>query len=263
MARFSSGGFELAYDDLAPAGASGRPCVLVHGFASNRDENWRRTGWYAAFERRRRRCAALDLRGHGESAKPHDAAAYAHDAMAGDVLALIDHLGFDEVDLVGYSMGARTVLAAALAAPERIANLVLGGVGERSLQPRGDAGGLVAAMLAEDPKSIDDPLFRGFRLFADFQGEDRDALAACASARGAGPDLEAMARLAMPVLVVAGERDELAGDPALLADAFAAGRAVALPGLDHFSAIPHATTKAAVFDFLDGLMDDPFAGSSF
>jgi len=33
---------------------------------------------------------------------------------------------------------------------------------------------------------------------------------------------------------------------------------VTIPGCDHFSAIPHALTKAAVFDFLDGMMDDDF-----
>ena len=37
-----------------------------------------------------------------------------------------------------------------------------------------------------------------------------------------------------------------------------AGHGVTIPGCDHFSAIPHALTKAAVFDFLDGMMDDDF-----
>jgi pimeloyl-ACP methyl ester carboxylesterase len=62
----------------------------------------------------------------------------------------------------------------------------------------------------------------------------------------------------MPVLVVAGQRDELAGDPEALALAFPHGHGVTLPGCDHFSAIPHALTKAAVFDFLDGLLDEDF-----
>ena len=37
------------------------------------------------------------------------------------------------------------------------------------------------------------------------------------------------------------------------------GRGVVIPGCDHFSAIPHALTKAAVFDFIDGVLDDPWA----
>jgi pimeloyl-ACP methyl ester carboxylesterase len=59
----------------------------------------------------------------------------------------------------------------------------------------------------------------------------------------------------MPVLVAAGSRDEIAGDPQALADAIPGARAVSLPACDHFSAIPHALFKAAVFDFLDGWLD--------
>jgi hypothetical protein len=69
---------------------------------------------------------------------------------------------------------------------------------------------------------------------------------------------DAMAELPMPVLVVAGAGDAMAGDPQGLADVFPHGHAVTVPGCDHFSAIPHALTKAAVFDFLDGLLDDDF-----
>jgi pimeloyl-ACP methyl ester carboxylesterase len=105
MATFQSGGFTLAYDDIRPTPGESGTVVLVHGFATNRTENWRRLGWYGAFERKGWRCVALDLRGHGESDKPHDSAAYARDHMAGDVLALIDHLSLGRVDLMGYSIG--------------------------------------------------------------------------------------------------------------------------------------------------------------
>ena len=63
--------------------------------------------------------------------------------------------------------------------------------------------------------------------------------------------------VAMLVLVVAGAR-ESNGDPEALAQAFPLGKGVVVPGCDHFSAIPHALTKAATFDFLDGMLDDPF-----
>ena len=61
--------------------------------------------------------------------------------------------------------------------------------------------------------------------------------------------------LKMPVLVVTGARDALAGDPQMLAEAIPGGRAVTVPGCDHFSVIPHALFKASVFDFLDDVMD--------
>ena len=259
MANFKHDGVELAFDDIQPAGGHDRTIVLVHGYASNRNEGWRRTGWCSAFERRRVRTIALDQRGHGESAKLYDAEAYGREKLAGDLLALMDHLDLQRADVFGYSMGTRTALAAALAAPDRFSNVILGGVGGKLLEPRTDAAAtattMAQAMLAEDPATITEPFLRSFRQFADEQGEDRRALAAFTEVKNPPLDREAMGALPMPVLVVAGQRDTGAGDPAGLAQAFPRGVGHTVPGCDHFSAIPHALTKAAVFDFLDGLMD--------
>jgi pimeloyl-ACP methyl ester carboxylesterase len=259
MATFQSSGFTLAFDDIHPAGAPAGTVVLVHGFAMNRAENWRRLGWYAAFERRGYRIVAMDLRGHGESDKPHDPAAYGREAMAGDVMALIDHLDLGRVDLLGYSMGAHLSLTVAADHPGRIANLILGGVGARMLtgEALGPAGmTLPEAMRAADPSAITDPILKGFRQFAENQGEDRLALAACAEGRGAGSVADDLARLIAPTVVIAGDRDQIAGDPQVLAAAIAGAKFVSVPACDHFSAIPHALFRAAVFDFLDGWLDE-------
>jgi pimeloyl-ACP methyl ester carboxylesterase len=260
MASFTSDGVQIAYDDVSPPGGAERTIVLVHGFASNRNEGWKRTGWYSAFERRRMRAIALDQRGHGESEKLYDPDAYVREKLAGDVLNLMDHLGVERANLFGYSMGARTALAAALAAPERVTNLILGGVGGKLLEPPAPVVGepMAEAMLADDPESITEPMLRSFRQFADEQGEDRQALAAVTRVKNTPLDRTAMGRLPMPVLAVAGVGDQGAGDPEGLSRIFPHGHAVTVPGCDHFSAIPHALTKAAVFDFLDGLLDDDF-----
>src|SRR5690348_7043036 len=119
MASFTaSGGVSIAFDDLGPR--EGRAAPLVHGFASNRNEAWKRTGWYAAFERRGQRLVALDLRGHGESGKPHDPAHYEPERLVADVIELMDTLSLKDVDLFGYSMGSRVSLATALAHPHRV-----------------------------------------------------------------------------------------------------------------------------------------------
>lgn len=255
----TSDGLTLAYDDIAPPDYE-RAILLVHGFVSNRDEGWKRTGWYTALERRRFRVIALDQRGHGKSATPHDPAAYGRDKQARDVVELMDHLGVNRVDLFGYSMGARVAAQAAVTYPERFSNLILGGVGDKMLEessrPRTDV--VAEAMLAEDPASISDDFMRSFRHFADEQGEDRMALAAFSRAASPPLDVAAFATLPMPVLVVAGSR-ESNGDPETLAQAFPLGKGLVVPGCDHFSAIPHALTKAAVFDFIDGVLDDPWA----
>ena len=69
-------------------------------------------------------------------------------------------------------------------------------------------------------------------------------------------DRQVLEGLGVATLVVAGARDDLAGDPQALADVIMGARAVSLPGCDHFSAIAHGLYKAAVFDFLDGVLDD-------
>ncbi|HEY2178471.1 MAG TPA: alpha/beta fold hydrolase [Caulobacteraceae bacterium] len=260
MAQFHSGGLTLAYDDIAPAGEVAGTVVLVHGFATNRAENWRRLGWLGAFERKGWRTVALDLRGHGESDKPHDPEAYGRAAMAGDILALMDHLGLSRADLMGYSMGAHLALGLSLSDPDRIGHLILGGVGRRVL----DGGGPIAearmtmaqALRAPDIAAIDDPTLKGFRQFAVNQGEDLEALAACSEGAGRAVTADDLARITAPTVVIAGSADTLAGDPQPLADAIPGAKCVSLAACDHFTAIPHALFKAAVFDFLEGWLDE-------
>ncbi len=251
MAQFESGGVMLAYDDIGPKDG-GRPIILVHGFASNRNENWRRVGWYGALERRRVRFIAFDARGHGESGRPHDPAAYAGSQMVDDLFAVMDHLQISRADVLGYSMGAGLALKAALACPERIGDLMLGGVGGKFFDPPSPGHPMADAMEAESPDQITQPLLRSFRQFADDQGEDRLALAAYARAPKDKPSPPDLSGLKPQTLIVAGARDTLAGDPQALAALMSDAHAVTLPGCDHFSAIPHALFKAAVFDFLDG-----------
>ncbi len=84
MSSFITDGVTIAYDDIVPAAGAANTIVLIHGFASNRNEGWKRTGWYAAFERRGTRVIALDQRGHGDSdAAPDDD--YQVGTMADDV----------------------------------------------------------------------------------------------------------------------------------------------------------------------------------
>jgi pimeloyl-ACP methyl ester carboxylesterase len=250
MPVFESGGVSLAYDDVGPPDA--RDCVvLLHGFATNRNENWRRVGWLGAFERRRIRALAFDMRGHGESGRPHAPEAYSREALLGDVVAFVAAFTRRPPILMGYSMGARLALAAASAHPDRFERLILGGVGGRLFEPAPPGHPMADAMEAADADAIAEPLLRSFRIFADDQGEDRLALAAFARARAGLVDQDALGALRLPTLVVAGARDELAGDVDALAVHIPGARGITLPGCDHFSAIAHASFKGAVFDFLD------------
>lgn len=259
MARFERGGLQLAYDDNPPAGGDAGVILLVHGFAASRAESWKRLGWYAALSRAGYRVIAPDLRGHGESDKPHDAAAYARGELADDLVGLLDHLAVGRAEVLGYSMGAGLALGLALDHPGRVNNLIIGGLGARTLEarPLGDGRMTMAeAMRAPDAGAISDATLRGFRRFAEQEGADRQALAACSEGTGRSLTEVMLAQLAAPTLVVAGALDQIAGDPQPLADAIPGAKCVTLPGCDHFTATPHALFKSAVIDFLEGWMDE-------
>jgi pimeloyl-ACP methyl ester carboxylesterase len=254
MASFTSDGLSLAYDEFGPKDGK-KAIVLLHGFSANRYENFKRMGWYDAVAGKGLRGLALDHRGHGESAKPHEAAKYAREAMAKDVFALLDHAGIERAHLLGFSMGSHVALTAALLDSGRIDHLVVGGVGGRIFEPARDPDAMAQAMEAATPDAIADPMLRSFRHFADEQKEDRLALAACSRGPRTPFTPDIFMAIRRPTLVVAGMRDQLAGPPQGLADAIPGAKAVTVPGCDHFSLVSHGLFKASVFDFFDGWLE--------
>ena len=77
----------------------GYPIILVHGIIANLKLNWLVQNWVETL-RPIRRVVALDCRGHGESDKPHDPAAYGSENTGQDVLRLMDYLGIDKAEIV-------------------------------------------------------------------------------------------------------------------------------------------------------------------
>ena len=175
MDRFSSAGVEIAYLERG----EGYPLLMIHGFASSSRVNWISAGWFDFFVREGRRVIALDNRGHGESGKPYDPAEYEAPVMAEDSRRLLDHLGIERADVVGYSMGARIGLFLTLNHPDRVRRLVLGGVGANLLVEAKDTNEIVAALEADEPGKESGPVGRAFRSFADANGGDLRALASC------------------------------------------------------------------------------------
>lgn len=225
---------------------TGPPVVLLHGFGADADLNWELTGLGDAVRAVGRTTVAPDARGHGASAKPHDDASYADDAMARDVVALLDHLDLAEVDVAGYSMGA--ILGAVCAAREpRVRSLFLGGIGIHLLDRGDDHLRIAEALETDDPEEIEDPTTRAFRTLADGVEADRRALAAVQ--RGRHDEQLPVDGVRCPTLVVTGEDDTLAGSPVALARRFAEGEGRLVPG-DHLTALLDPAFREALVDWL-------------
>ena len=175
MPSFRHGDVEIAYLDEG----EGDPILLVHGFASSKNVNWVYPGWVSELKRLGRRAIALDNRGHGESAKLYDPAQYEIAVMAGDVIALMDHLAIDRADIMGYSLGSRMTAVLALEAAAAAALGILGGIGIAMITGGGPGENVAAALEAPSLDDVTDPVGRTFRAFADQTRSDRRALAAC------------------------------------------------------------------------------------
>jgi pimeloyl-ACP methyl ester carboxylesterase len=247
MPSFKNGPVEIAYLDEG----DGEPIVLVHGFASNKEVNWVAPAWVSTLTRAGRRVIALDNRGHGQSSKLYDPADYHTALMAGDVRALLDHLGVARADVMGYSMGARITAFLASTHPDRVRSAILGGLGIRLVDGVGLPESIAEALEAPSLDAVSDPTGRVFRAFGDQTKSDLRALAACI--RGSRQTLShaEAAALRVPVLIAVGTKDTVAGSAQDLAKLIPGAEALDIPDRDHMLAVGDRVYKSKVIDFLN------------
>ena len=215
------------------------PVLLVHGFASSAEHNWRHPGWLDLLADCGRETIAVDLPGHGTAPKPAG-----YENVEGHVAAAV--AGREPVDAIGFSAGARVLLRLAADQPGTFRRLALLGIGRGVLEPA-DPEPIVAALTgAPDPENVTGMVFR--RL-ADGLGNDRDALIAFLR-RPQRPLTQAdLARTAAQVLVVLGDQDPAGPGDGLVA-ALPDARLVTLRGVDHFGTPADVRCMQAVLGFL-------------
>jgi pimeloyl-ACP methyl ester carboxylesterase len=181
--------------------------------------------------------------------------------MARDVTLVMDAVGVSRAFLMGYSMGGFISMHVLLAHPELLRKVVIGGVGASYLDRAAAADAVsdperrnvIADALVESDKSkITNVTARGFREFAEQDGKDRFALAACMRADRKTFNAAELSGSTCPVLVVCGENDVLTGPPGPLAAAFADGRAVSVAKRDHMTTVGDKVYKEAVLKFFCG-----------
>lgn len=248
MDFFAHDDLQIAYIDSGPADAE--PVLLIHGFASSHRVNWVTPGWVKTLTEAGYRAVALDNRGHGESAKPYEPAAYTPSRMAGDAAALLRHLDIPVSHVMGYSMGARIAAFLALEEPALVHSLIFGGLGIGMVDGVGDWDPIADALGAADPASVTHPRGKMFRTFADQTKSDRRALAACIATSRELVSEGDLARITQPTLIAVGTTDDIGGSPAELAALMPNAESFDIEGRDHMLSVGDRTFKKRALDFL-------------
>jgi pimeloyl-ACP methyl ester carboxylesterase len=236
-------GTELAYFEFG----EGHPLVLLHGVMADAS-SWTGPGHVDFLVAAGHRVIAPDFRGHGASAKPHDATSYPSDVLASDVLGLIAHLGLTDYDLAGYSLGGRIVARALVrgAGPRRAViggqglDELLGAVGRVGTQVRKIFGPGSAALTPRDTAFKESIVARGVDPVAILNVLDSLV----------PTHLEDLERVPTPTLVLVGVDDERAATAGELAAALPAGSLRTIPG-DHVAAAMSHDLAVAIEEFLD------------
>jgi pimeloyl-ACP methyl ester carboxylesterase len=233
----------------------GRPLVFLHGGTVDFRANYAAFGWPEKFMARGFQVVGLDFRGHGQSDKPHDPRAYGTANVAGDVIALLDHLRLDHVDLVAYSIGTAMALHLLQAIPARLGRVALVATGDGliGLPPHEFSRVLPALAVVADRSAYPEDLPKhaaAYWNFIEATGGDRPALKAFAEARYPPLSVADARSIPHPVLVVSGDSDRVLGRGPRLAGALGNARYLEVAGADHFSLAADVTVQEAVADFL-------------
>jgi pimeloyl-ACP methyl ester carboxylesterase len=244
---------------------SGRPMILLHGGLGSGEM----FGPILPTLAGRHQVIAVDLQGHGRTAdidRPIDIR-----FMADDIAALIDHLGLEKPDLVGYSLGGGVAFFTASKYPEKVGKLVMA-----SANIRRDA--IPAEMLAQQGQvnaaaaefMKDTPMYLLYQRVAPRPEDFGRLLDKIGESMSKDFDFSEEVRgLQMPTLIVAADADM--APPSHYVEVFKlldgglrdggwmgegrpkGGHALAiLPGLTHYNLAVSPLFAAVALDFLDG-----------
>ena len=243
MLAISSDAQRIAYECIG----TGRPAVFLHGLSDSR-HSWHEMGYVEPLLAAGRQVILMDCRGHGDSGKPHDPAAYAPRRRAEDVVSVLDAVGVEKADLIGYSMGGGIALATARFFPQRVHRLVV----------------IAAHPFAQDMTPFRQVLSDGIRRWVDLLeangmqlstdarqrivANDTEALRACVG-EDRTDSSAAVCRLRSPLLAIAGSLDPVSAAVRRFAE-LARGEFRAIEGCNHFTVFSAASeTVPAIVEF--------------
>jgi pimeloyl-ACP methyl ester carboxylesterase len=254
MARATLNGIEI---DYAVSG-SGRPVILSHGYGA--------TGRMWDGQRRtlgdRYRLITWDMRGHGQTESPADAARYSTELTVGDMQALLTSLGASRAVVGGLSLGGYMSLAFYLAHPEMVDALIVcdSGPGYRNAEARNAWNQRAHERAGELKARVLEALGGRSREMHDALGHHRSALGLAHAARGmlAQQDarvIDGLASIRVPTLIIVGDQDTPFLAPCeYMAKKIPGARLEVIAGAGHASNLdqPQAFDRA-LLRFLDSL----------
>ena len=179
----------------------GKPVLLIHGFTGN-GSSWKTKPVYDSLLASGFKVIIVDLRGNGQSDKPHTPEAYANDAEAKDLMGLLKYLGIKRYQAIGYSRGS-IILARLLVLDKNVTRAVIGGMGADFTNPMWPRRiGLYEALMYDTVKGYDE-----FRKRIVTSGLDRLALA-YQQKEQPSTSKEELSRIKQKVLLLCGDQDE-------------------------------------------------------
>jgi pimeloyl-ACP methyl ester carboxylesterase len=251
MPYLDRSGVQIYYEDQG----SGPPILLSHGYSAT----LRMWDAQVAALSDRYRVIRWDMRGHGASDSPDDAAAYSREATVADMAALLGACRVERAVIGGLSLGGYMSLAFYMAHPDRVRALMLFDTGPGYKKP--------------EARAEWNRLAEGYAVALETQGlgalgygaevsvaTHRSAQGLAHAARGilAQRDaqvIESLARIAVPTLLVVGSEDKpFLGATEYMAAKIPGARKVIVAGAGHAANLEEPEAfNAAVASFLDGL----------
>ena len=208
----SSDGVRIYYT----VAGDGPPLLLCHGTTSTL-YNWEGLGYVDALKSDYQ-LISMDLRGHGESDKPHDPAAYAYPQQADDVIAVLNDVGIERAHVWGHSAGAGIGFHLGASFPDRVQTLILWGFHPYAASPEDVEfrhfvvetlrQGIDAWVARQEEAGAFAPYDSPDEVRKLRRAGDAEALIAAMLGGWTGAEIgDALPTMTMPCLLMAGQRD--------------------------------------------------------
>ncbi|WP_025729907.1 2-succinyl-6-hydroxy-2,4-cyclohexadiene-1-carboxylate synthase [Heyndrickxia ginsengihumi] len=205
----------------------GTPVLCLHGFTGD-GNTWKKM---TDLLQSQYQVILVDILGHGQSAKPTDPNRYDIEKVAQDLHEIVNNLGIDRVNIIGYSMGGRLAITFAVLYPEKVKSLLLESTSpglktENEREERREKDGQLANMIEEKGIEAFVSYWTNIPLFASQkslpiqkqeairkQRLENDPIGLANSLRGMGTGAQHswwdhLSRLSMPILLVTGSLDQ-------------------------------------------------------